>query len=137
MAYGQLQLMQVLFIIGASLSEPHTGQTLTASPAMFICIYLSIYVCMYRTSFRKCPHVLIHWTASILLSVIQFRKFHYVQIIETASIFHLQWATTSMCTLLVQAELANYGYSELSYVLAKLYILPTTLVGWYLGMTRK
>ena len=55
------------------------------------------------------------------LSVIQFRKFYYVQIIETASIFHLQWATTSMCTLLVQAESANYSYSELSYVLAKLY----------------
>ena len=60
-------------LIGASLSEPHTGQM--ASPAMFICIYLSIYVCMYRTSFRKCPHILIYWTASILLSVIQFRKF--------------------------------------------------------------
>ena len=28
--------------IGASLSEPHTGQT--ASPAMFICIYVYIYV---------------------------------------------------------------------------------------------
>ena len=77
---------------------------------------------MYRTSFHKCPRVLIHWTTSILLSVIQFRKFefHYVQIIETASIFHLQWATTSMCTLLVQAESANYSYSELSYVSAKL-----------------
>ena len=25
---------------------------------------------MYHTSFRKCPLVLIHWTASILLSVI-------------------------------------------------------------------
>ena len=56
-----------------------------------------IYVYMYRTSFRKCPRVLIHWTASILLSVIQFRKCHHVQIIETASInLHLQWATTSM-----------------------------------------
>ena len=71
---------------------------------------------MYCTSFCKCPHVLIHWIASILLSVIQFRKCKF-QIIETASILHLQWAPTSMCTLLVQlgqAELANYNYSELS-----------------------
>ena len=75
-----------LLVIGASLSEPHTGQT--ASPAMFICWYIS----MYRTSFRKCPRILIHWTASILLSVIKFRKYHHVQIIETASILHLQWA---------------------------------------------
>ena len=70
---------------------------------VYICIYLS----MYRTSFRNCSRVLIHWTASILLSVIQFCKFHYVQIIGTASIFHLQWPTTSMCslcTLLVQAD---------------------------------
>ena len=87
---------------------------------MFICLYL----CLYRMSFRKCPCVLIHWTASILLSIIQFRKCHHVQIIEAASILHLQWATTSMCTLLVllgQAELANYSYSELSNVSAKLY----------------
>ena len=85
-----------------SLSEPHTGQTV--SPTMFIYLY----ICLYCMSFRKC--VLIHWTASILLSFIQFCKFHYAQIIETASIFHLQWATTSMCTLLVQAESDNYSY---------------------------
>ena len=52
--------------------EPHTGQTV--SPTMFISLYLSIYlsmfIYMYRTSFRMCPLVLIHWTASILLSVI-------------------------------------------------------------------
>ena len=106
----------LLLIIGASLSEPHTGQT--ASPAMFIS--------MYRTSFRKCPRILIHWTSSILLSAIQFRKCHHVQIIETPSILHLQWATTSMCTLLVllgqaTAKSANYSYSELSYMSAKLY----------------
>ena len=35
-------------IIGASLSEPHTGQT--ASPR---CLYIYMYVGMYRTSFRK------------------------------------------------------------------------------------
>ena len=38
--------------------EPHTGQT--ASPAMFICLYL----CLYRTSFRKCPRILIHYMDS-------------------------------------------------------------------------
>ena len=32
----------------------------------------------------------------------QFRKCHHIQIIETNSILHLQWVTTSMCTLLVQ-----------------------------------
>ena len=103
-------------VIGASLSEPHTGQT--ASPAMFIYVY--IYLCLYRTctSFRKCPRILIHWTASILLSVIQFRKCHHVQIIETASILHLQWATTIQ---LGQAESVNYSYSELSYMSEKLY----------------
>ena len=60
-------------------------------------IYLSM---IYRTSFRKCPHVLIHWTASILQCVIQFRKCHHVQIIQTASILHVQWAysTTNKCT---------------------------------------
>ena len=101
--------------VGASLSEPHTGQM--ASPVMFI------YLCRYVSYVIKCPCVLIHWTAaSILLSVIQFRKCHHVQIIETASILHLQWVTTSMCMLLlVQAELADYSYSELSYVSAKLY----------------
>ena len=46
----------------------HTGQT--ASPAMFICIYLSMFVCIVRHSVNKCPHVLIHWTASILQCVI-------------------------------------------------------------------
>ena len=54
----------------------------------------------------------------------QFHKCQHVQIIETTSILYLQWATTSMCTLLVQfgqAESANYSYSELSYVSAKLY----------------
>ena len=52
----------------------------------------------------------------------QFRKCHHVQIIETASILHLQWATTSMCTLLLgQAKSADYSYSELSYVSEKLY----------------
>ena len=91
------------------------------------CLYVSMFVylyTLYRTSFRKFPRVLIHWTASILLSVIQFRKWHHVQIIETASILHLQWAMMSMCTLLVllgQTELANYSYSKLSYVSAKLY----------------
>ena len=60
----------------------------------------------------------------------QFRKCQHVQIIETTSILYLQWATTSMCTLLVQfgqAESANYSYSELSYVSAKLY---RSSVGW-------
>ena len=97
-------------IVGASLSKPHTCQT--ASPTI------------YRTSFRKCPRVLIHCTASILLSVIQFCKYHHIQIIETISIFYLQWATMSMCTLLIQlgqAKSVNYSYSELSYVSAKLY----------------
>ena len=50
------------------------------------------HIYLYRTSFYKCPRVLIHWTASILLSIIQFRKCHHVQIIEVASILHLQWA---------------------------------------------
>ena len=95
-------------------------------------VYLCLFVYMYRTSFRKYPRILIHWTASILLSVIQFRKFHYVQIIETASILHLQW-TTSMymlltthdrqCTTTSTAESVNYSYSELSYVSAKLYTI--------------
>ena len=60
----------------------------------------------------------------------RFRKRHHVQIIETTSIFYLQWATTSMCTLLIQlgqAESANYSYSELSYMSAKLY---RSSVGW-------
>ena len=35
-------------IIGASLSEPHTGQT--ASPAMYIYIYIYISVCIVRHS---------------------------------------------------------------------------------------
>ena len=77
-------------------------------------------ICLYRMSFRKCPCVQIHWTALILLSVIQFCKCHHI-IIETASILHLQG---SMCTLLVllgQAKSANCSYSELSYVSAKLY----------------
>ena len=34
-------------LIGASLSKPHTCQT--ASPTMYVCMYLSI----YRTSFHK------------------------------------------------------------------------------------
>ena len=112
MYYDSVHIITFLIsLIEASLSEPHTGQT--ASPAMFIHRYLCI-VC--HSVF---PRVLIHWTASILLSVIQFLKCHHVQIIETFLFLHLQWATTSMCTLLVllgQAELANYSYSELSYV---------------------
>ena len=92
------------------------------------------------------PRVLIHCTASILLSVIQFRKCHHVQIIETASILHLQWAMTSMCTLLTtfdwdtttvlvqlsQAESVNYSYSELSYVSAKLILLLFAIVYRYM-----
>ena len=88
-------------------------------------------------SFHKCPCVLIHCTASILLSVIQFRKFHHIQIIKTASILHLQWAMmsmcTRMCTLLVLLgqihESVNYCYSELSYESAKLY---RSSVDWWL-----
>ena len=45
-------------IIGASLSEPHMG---SKSVPRELSIYLSIYLCM-RTSFRKCPHALIHRT---------------------------------------------------------------------------
>ena len=93
-----------------------------------------IYVYMYRTSFCKRPHVLIHWTASILLSVIQFCKCHHVQIIETASIICTcngrQRACAPMCTLellLGQAESANYSYSELSCVSAKLYMIDGAL----------
>ena len=81
-----------MFLIGASLSKPHTCQTV--SPA----IYLSM---IYRTSLSKCPHVLIHWTASILQYVIPFCKYYHVQII---AILHMQWAysmTTSMCTLVL------------------------------------
>ena len=77
---------------------------------------------------------LIYWTASILLSVIQFCECYHVQIFGTALILHLQWAMTSMWMLLMtqdttttvlvqlyQAESAIYSYSELSYVSAKLY----------------
>ena len=42
-----------------------------------------MYVYMYRTSFCKCLCILIHWTGSILLSVIQFFKYQHVQIVET------------------------------------------------------
>ena len=96
-------------------------------------MFISIYLCLYRTSFRKCPRVLIYWTALILLSVIQFRECYHVQIFGTALILHLQWAMTSMWMLLMtqdmtttvlvqlcQAESAIYSYSELSYVSAKL-----------------
>ena len=97
----------IRLVIGASLSEPHTGQT--ASPAMFIGASLSephtcqtaspaIYLCIVRHSVNKCPRVLIHWTASILQCVIQFRKCHHVQIIETASILHLWCNETNGCT---------------------------------------
>ena len=41
-------------LIGASLSEPHMGSKSVPRE-------LSIYLCM-RTSFRKCPHALIHRT---------------------------------------------------------------------------
>ena len=95
---------------------------------MFICIYLSIYLCLYicivRHSINKCPRVLIHWTAFDFAMHHRFRKHHHVQIIETTSIFYLQWATRSLCmllTLLGQAKPANYSYIELSYVSAKLY----------------
>ena len=47
----------------------------------------------------------------------------HVQIIETASILHLQWAiydTTTVLVQLGQAESVDYSYSELSYVSAKL-----------------
>ena len=46
-------------LFGASLSEPHTGQT--ASPAMFIYLYVYRYVSYVIPYF--------HWTASILISV--------------------------------------------------------------------
>ena len=71
-------------------------------------------------SFRKCPRVLIHWTASILLSVIQFRKCNHVQIIETVSLALAMGddtlpmtpdTTTTTTTVLVQlgqAGSANY-----------------------------
>ena len=52
-------------IIGASVSEPHTCQTVSPT----ICI--SIYVCLVRHSINKCPRVLIHWTAAILQCVIK------------------------------------------------------------------
>ena len=63
-----------------------------------------IYVCLVRHSVNKCPRVLIHWTASILHCIINSVNATHVQIIETASILHLQWAystTTSRCTLLL------------------------------------
>ena len=42
--------------------------------------------------------------------------------------FYLQWATMSMCTLLIQLSQAeSASYSELSYMSAKLYI---SSVGW-------
>ena len=50
-------------------------------------------VCIILHSVNAPPpphHVLIHWTASILLCVIQFRKCHYVQIIETGLILHVE-----------------------------------------------
>ena len=61
------------------------------------------------------------------LLIHSFRKCYYVQIIETASIFALAMGDNKhVCTLLVQLgqadhESANYSYSELSYVSAKLY----------------
>ena len=83
-------------LIGASLSKPHTCQTASRD--------LSI----YRTSFHKWPRILIHWTASILQCVIQFRKCHHVQIIKTAPILHMQWAylTTNGCTFNSQHDTA-------------------------------
>ena len=77
-AYGK---RLVVTFIGVSLSEPHTGQT--ASPA--------IYVCLSHTSFRKsmppCSNSLSSFDFALRP---QFRKCHHVQIIETASILHVQ-----------------------------------------------
>ena len=88
-------------------------------------LYNYVYI-MYRTSFRKCPRVLIHWTASFDFAMRnQFRKCHHIQIIET-TILYLQWATTRhehvyvASTAWSSCESANYSYSELSYVSAKL-----------------
>ena len=90
-----------------------------------------IYMYLVRHSINKYPCILIHWTGSILLSVIQFRKCHHVQIIETASILHVQCMGDNghvhdMTTVLVQlgqAQLVHYSYSELNYVSAKLILL--------------
>ena len=37
---------------------------------MYVCMYLCIYVCIVHHSVNQCPHILIHWTASILQCVI-------------------------------------------------------------------
>ena len=75
------------------LSRAWVSPTLVKWHPRDLCIYLS----MYRTSFRnECPRVLIHWTASILPCIIQFRKCHYVQIVETGLILHnlLEYASS-------------------------------------------
>ena len=61
--YNLIWLAFIRFI-GASPSEPHTGQT--ASPTMFIYMYVGI----VHHFVNKCSHVLIHWKASILPCVI-------------------------------------------------------------------
>ena len=84
-------------LIGASLSEPHTGQTAS------LVIYLSI----VRHSVNKCPRVLIHWTSSILQCVINSVKCHYVQIIETTSILHVQWVWRACALHVVAIQLTT------------------------------
>ena len=58
-------LHDVKLLIGASLSEPHMG---SKSVPRELSIYLSMYLCM-RTSFRKCPRALIHWTVQYFTAV--------------------------------------------------------------------
>ena len=68
-------------------------------------IYIGMYnVYLVRHSVNKCPHILIHLNSFDFAMHHQFHKCHHVQIIETASILHVQWVystTRSLLTLLL------------------------------------
>ena len=70
-------------IVGASLSEPHTGQT--ASPAIYD-------LCIVRHSVNKCPPCSNSLDSFDFACVINSVKCRHIQIIETASILQVQWA---------------------------------------------
>ena len=80
---------------------------------MYVCI------CLSRTSFHKsmppCSNSLDSFDFAMHH---QFRNYHHVQIIETASILHLQWVSstmTSVCMLLITThDTTQLGHSLLS-----------------------
>ena len=109
--YIHTYIFQFISYWGKPERAPHLSNGV---PMIYICMY-NVY--LVRHSVNKCPRVLIHLNSFNLAMRHQFRKCHHVQIIKTASILRcnghtsMQWAysTTRSLLMLLLTQLTIQG----------------------------